>query len=159
MANFIKFTVDVSKFTDVHKHEITCTHDNCVCLPPTYLLDTEYSCSPAPEKKLEYNPAIGSRRLTHYFINPQCVEVTQKTVLAQLPKRIGRLEALSDKEVMGWGLHLQEGWHRRAVYFVVTVLVIPFSLVFGIVWSVMKGDVQSAFAISTYWLTLGSLLL
>jgi hypothetical protein len=47
----------------------------------------------------------------------------------------------------------------RTVNFVVVVLVASSSLIFGIVWSVTKGDIQSAFAISSFWLTLGSLLL
>jgi hypothetical protein len=44
------------------------------------------------------------------------------------------------------------------IYFLVVILTL-FSLVFGIVWSIMKGDIQGAFAISSFCVTLGSLLL
>jgi hypothetical protein len=122
-------------------------------------LDREYRCRPAPEIKPKFEPAIGTQRLTHYFLNPECVEVTQKTILAQLPKRVGHLSASSDQEEIGWGIHFQESWHWRTINFVVGILVASFSLIFGIVWSISKGDIQDAFAISSFWLTLGSLLL
>lgn len=153
----VKFALDFSNFTEVHKHVSTCG-PACICLPPVDRLDGEYCCRPAPEVKPKYEPAIGSQRLTHYFLSPQCVEATQKTILAQLPKRLGHLRALNDKEEIGWGIHFQEDWHWRTVYFVV-ILVALFSLVFGIVWSITKGDIQGAFTVSSFCLTLGSLLL
>ena len=122
-------------------------------------LDTEYLCRPAPEIKPKYRPAIGTRRLTHYFEDPQTIDVTQKTVFAQLPKRLGHLSASSDQEQIGWGIHFQEDWHWRTINFLVFVLVASFSLVFAIVWSIAKGSIQDAFAISSFWLTLGSLFL
>jgi hypothetical protein len=75
-----------------------------------------------------------------------------------MPKRIGQLQASHEQEATGWGLHIEESWHLRTIYFLVVVLVL-FSLVFGIVWSIKKDDVQGAFAISSFGITLGSLLL
>ena len=97
--------------------------------------------------------------MTHYFLSPQCVESTQETILAQLPKRIGHLAALNDQDAVGWGIHVREGWHWRTVYFVIVLLVALFGLIFGIVWSITKGDIQGAFAISSFCATLGSILL
>jgi len=72
----------------------------------------------------------------------------------------GELVASGSQEELGWGLHFQEGWHWRTIlYFIVVVLISVSSLVFGIVWSVTKADIQGAFAISGFWLTLGSVLL
>lgn len=153
----IKFALDFSNFTEVHKHVSICD-PACVCLPPVDRLDREYYCRPAPEIKPKYEPVIGSQRLTHYFLSPQCVDATQKTILAQLPKKVGYLRALNDQEEIGWGIHFQEGWHWRTVYFLVVVVALV-SLVFGIVWSVTKKDIQGAFAISSFCLTLGSLVL
>ena len=76
-----------------------------------------------------------------------------------MPKRIGHLRASNEQEEIGWGIHFQEGWHWRSVYLVVVVLVVLFGGVFGIVWSITKGDIQGAFAISSFSVTLGSLLL
>ncbi|KAL4861675.1 hypothetical protein BDV12DRAFT_179897 [Aspergillus spectabilis] len=153
-----RFAVDFSNFAEVHKHVSIC-EPACVCLPPVDRLDREYRCRPAPEVKPKYEPAIGAQRLTHYFLSPQCVNATQKTILAQLPKRVGYLSASSDQEEIGWGIHFQEGWHWRTVNFVVIILVASFSLVFAIVWSITKSDIQGAFAVSSFWLTLGTLLL
>jgi hypothetical protein len=118
----------------------------------------EYHCHPAPEQESKAMPPIGPRRLTHYFTHPGCIAVTQRTIFAQLPKRKGRLEASNELEETGWGLHIEESWHMRSIYFLVILLVL-FSLIFGIVWSAKKGDIQGAFAISSFVMTLGSLLL
>jgi hypothetical protein len=118
----------------------------------------EYHCYPAPEQEPKVEPPIGPRRLTHYFTHPQCIATAQKTIFAQLPKRKGRLKASYEQEETGWGLHIEENWHLRSIYSLVVLLVL-FSLIFGIVWSAKKGDIQGAFAISSFVMTLGSLVL
>jgi hypothetical protein len=153
----VKFALDLSNFTEVHKHASICS-PTCVCLPPVDRLEREYYCRPAPEVKPKYEPAIGSQRLTHYFLSPQCVEVSQGTIIAQLPKRICHLRASNNHEEIGWGIYFEEGWNWRTIYVLVVVLTL-FSLVFGIVWSITKGDIQGAFTISSFCVTLGSLLL
>ncbi|CAO2648658.1 Nn.00g079250.m01.CDS01 [Neocucurbitaria sp. VM-36] len=115
-----RFALDFSNYAEVHKHPSVCA-TSCVCLPPLDKIDREYRCCPAPEKQAEHIPAIGSQRLTHYFFSPHCVDAQQKTILAQLPKKIGRLSALNDQEAIGWGIHIQEGWHWKTVYSVFVV--------------------------------------
>ncbi len=66
--------------------------------------------------------------------------------------------SLGTKDELGWGIHLEEGWHWRTIYFVLVVFLSSFSLIFGVIWSVTKGDISGAFAISSFWLNLGSLL-
>lgn len=46
-----------------------------------------------------------------------------------------------------------------AIYLIIVLLLVSGSLVFGVTWSVTKGDVQGGFAISSLWMTIGSLLL
>lgn len=105
-------------------------------------------------------PAIGENRLTHYFKSPKCVNEKQTTILAQLPKRVqGELRACADKDETGWGLYIQEGWQLRRVYLLLVLLTISSGTIFGIVWSVVEADVQSAFAISAYWVSICCLVL
>jgi hypothetical protein len=84
----------------------------------------------------------------------------QTTIFNQLPKRAcGQLAASHEELSLGWGLYFEEGWHWRSIYFVVVVLIVTAGLVFGVSWSILRADVQSAFAITSSWMTLGSLLL
>jgi hypothetical protein len=154
-----QFSVDLSNFTEVHTHDTACNSSDCICLPPLTMLDTEYRCHPAPKNKPNKVPVIGPDRLTHYFLHPECIDATQKTTLSQLPKRIcGRLTPSPNDEAVGWGLHFREGWHWRTVYGLVVLLVV-LSLVFGILWSVARSNIQEGFAISGYLATVGSLWL
>jgi len=99
---------------------------------------------------------------SYHFSHPECIAAFQRTIRDQLPKRLGvcgELVASWSQEELDWGLHFQEGWHWRTIYFIVVVLISVSSLVFGIVWSVTKADIQGAFTISGFWLTMGSVLL
>ncbi|KAI8960322.1 hypothetical protein F5Y11DRAFT_349574 [Daldinia sp. FL1419] len=154
-----RFTVDSSEFAEVHRHAHVCT-SNCVCIPPITRVRTEYNCRPAPEVKPEYSPPIGPQYLSHHFGHPDCVRPTQKFIYNQLPKRkCGQLQAPEDKVEFGWGIYFEEGWHWRTIYFLIVVLIASGSGVFGVTWSITKGDVQGGFAISGVWVTMGSLLL
>ncbi|KAI0098284.1 hypothetical protein GGR51DRAFT_538402 [Nemania sp. FL0031] len=154
-----RFTVDLGGFADTHTHAKACD-SSCVCLPPKDRIDTEYRCDPAPKINPGYVPAIGPARLTHYFRNPECVNDKQTTIYTQLPKRLaGELSASEAKEELGWGIHFQAGWHWRTIYVILIVFIFTFSLIFGIAWSVSKADIQGAFAISGFWLTLGGIFL
>ncbi|KAI0139519.1 hypothetical protein F4776DRAFT_592738 [Hypoxylon sp. NC0597] len=157
-----RFEVDLSHFAQIHRHDSFCSSANCVCLPPTDKIDAEYTCGPAPQKPPKQFPVFGENYLIHYFKNPQCLSEKQKTIFRQLPKRTcGRLCVSDDEEqpTFGWGIYFEEGWHWESIYFVIVVLLLTGSLVFGITWSMSKGDIQGAFAVSSYWVTLGSLFL
>ncbi|KAK4032413.1 hypothetical protein C8A01DRAFT_20516, partial [Parachaetomium inaequale] len=105
-------------------------------------------------------PVFGDNYLIHYFKHPQCISEVQTTIFNQLPKRAcGQLAASHEELSLGWGLYFEEGWHWRSIYFIVVVLIITAGLVFGVCWSILRADVQSAFAITSSWMTLGSLLL
>lgn len=150
----IQFSVDMSGFTDIHPHHISCS-GNCICLPPRDRIDNEYRCGPAPHKRPETTPVIASSRLTHFLKSPSCIDSKQKSILTQLPKRTcGRLVASPEEEVLGWGLHFKRGWHTSSVYFVALVFVLA-GLVFGICWSSVKGDIQGGFSMTQVWIFLG----
>jgi hypothetical protein len=105
-------------------------------------------------------PAIGSNRLTHYFSCPDHIDSQQETIFAQLPKRLGHkglLKASPQEEVIGWGLHLEEGYHNRTIFFLFVVLFL-FSLTFGVVWSVTMKDLQGGFAVTSCVFTVCGML-
>lgn len=140
-------------------HDKSCALD-CVCLPPLERIGDEYWCRPSPEQKPKHVPVFGSNYLIHYFKSPHCLSESQKTIYNQLPKRVcGRLSASHEESALGWDLCFEEGWHWRSIYFVVVFLLLTGSLIFGVLWTIFKGDVQGAFAISSVWITSGSLLL
>ena len=74
----------------------------------------------------------------------------QTRILRQLPKKAGGpLYATLDDTELGWGVHFEEGWHLATI---ILLMVCPLglgSLVFGIVWSVAKSDIQGGFAIAS----------
>jgi hypothetical protein len=94
------------------------------------------------------------------FLNPHSIVAGQRTTLNQLPKRRlqGELQATKDELATGWGLHIEEGWHLPTIYCCFVVIIL-FSLIFGIVWSVTRNDIQGAFAVSGFALTLGAMFL
>ncbi|KAM7218610.1 hypothetical protein V8F06_005929, partial [Rhypophila decipiens] len=159
-VSLARFMVDASSFAEVHQHTQFCDTTDCVCLPPVEKIGTEYACRPAPQTKPQYLPAIGPRYLTHHFNHPECVRPTQRFIYNQLPKRAcGQLSASNDQIEFGWGVYFEEGWHWKSIYLVIVLLLASGSLVFGVTWSLTKGDVQGGFAISSVWMTIGSLLL
>ncbi|RSM10045.1 hypothetical protein CEP52_003761 [Fusarium oligoseptatum] len=124
-----RFEADNSKFAEVHRHKEVFT--------PTQV------------------PVIGTNRLTHYFLKPHAFHGPQRTILNQLPKRArGPLSTTQDSMQLGWGIHIQEGWHWRSIYFVIVVVFLIGGLAFGIAWSVKEKDIQSAFAISATWIAI-----
>jgi len=94
------------------------------------------------------------------FLNPHFIAAGQRTTLHQLPKRRfqGKLRATPDSLETGWGIHIEEDWHWPTIY-CCFVAIILFSLAFGIVWSVKRNDIQGAFAVSGFALTLGGMFL
>ncbi|RSM06155.1 hypothetical protein CDV31_009252 [Fusarium ambrosium] len=115
----------------------------CICLPPVARIESnEYRCAPAPKAELGYFPALGPRELLHYFKKPHDFEIPQRSYLNQIPKRAcGQLRAAQDQAELGWGLHFEEGWHWKTIYFVMVALVAVLAMVFGIVWLVVKEDI------------------
>lgn len=98
--------------------------------------------------------------MLHYFKKPHDLQMSQRSCLNQIPKRArGQLRALQEEAELGWGLHFEEGWHWMTIGLLMTVLVIVPAIVFGVVWSCLKQDIQGAFSISAVWIAVGSLLL
>jgi hypothetical protein len=119
--------------------------------------EAEYICDPI---RADCEPPLPPELLKHLFDEPECVQRTQQWILAQVPKRIkGKLEGHNSKPVFGWGIEFREGRSSSKIMWLVLVVFILSSVVFGVAWTVMKKDLQGAFGVSGWLVTLGAILL
>ena len=117
----------------------------------------EYKCDPVPA---DTEPPIPPSLLMHLFTEPECIEPTQQWIVAQIPKRIkDELKGMTSKPVFGWGVDFQEGWSPFKVTILVLVVFVLSSVIFGMVWTVLERDIQGAFGVSSWLITLGTILL
>ena len=95
-----------------------------------------------------------------HLFNSHCdIDENETWILDQLPKRIcGELHGKAGQPAEGWGIYYQEGWDRDTITLIATVVFFLGSLLFGILWSMFKMDVQGAFGVSAYMATACSLL-
>jgi hypothetical protein len=89
-------------------------------------------------------PPVGSTYLLHLFKHPQDYEGELITYLRS-PKRRQRLEF-----GMGWGVHLVEGFLAQRVWAVTMGICGLGSVVFAILWTIKKDDVQGAFGVAQW---------
>jgi hypothetical protein len=125
-------------------------------LPPEN--DDDYGFAP-PEP--DFLPPIGHNEMLHYF-HTTCAGQDDDLHVRRLPgHRLPEIPfhpAEDQKHV--WGIQLAEAEVREWLYLSVPSLVLLFvSTVFGIVWSVLKHDVQTGFTVAAYILASGLALL
>jgi hypothetical protein len=90
----------------------------------------------------------------HMLISPQCIDAKETFVLQQLPKRTkGELKGTIGRPAEGWGIHFQEGWDFDLLIGLVLAVFLVGSLLFAVLWSHFKLDVQGAFGVSSYMVT------
>nr|AUW30880.1 putative transcription factor [Cladonia uncialis subsp. uncialis] len=83
-------------------------------------------------------PPVGENLMAHLFHHPEDANDTSITCLRAPKKRKVKLTVCPRQGTsVGWGVHLVEG-----------------SLVFGICWTVFRHDVQGAFSVAAYMVTL-----
>lgn len=109
----------------------------------------EYRCSPAgPLKRW---PPVLSRYLVHRLEDPSCVHKDDKTVLQKIPRRIcGKIKAEPDQEVEGWGIYYEEGPNLLWIAVLTMAVFCLTGLLFGILWGVLKDDLQGSFGVSGF---------
>lgn len=81
-------------------------------------------------------------------------------MLNQIPKKLkGKLEEKLDDDVNGWGIQFEEGPDWSKIWTAMTVVFVLGSVLFGILWSVFEQDVQAAFGVSNWWISLCTVFL
>ncbi|XP_014557166.1 hypothetical protein COCVIDRAFT_69160, partial [Bipolaris victoriae FI3] len=156
---FVKFRLRMGNNVEVRDHNPCCTSMNpaiCECIPPAPKVepsqDAEYRCS--PPGPLAIWPPVLSQDLMHMLSSPQCIHEDETWVLDQLPKRTaGELQACVGKPAEGWGIYYKEGIDFDMIIGVVFAVFLLGSLLFGILWTVLKRDIQGAFGVSAYVVT------
>lgn len=92
--------------------------------------------------------------------HPHLIDARERSVLNQLPKRItGELQASGDEAAEGWGLYYEEGLN---VFLIINVIVgtsVFASLLFGILWTILRSDIQGAWGVSSWIVTTSALVL
>jgi hypothetical protein len=141
------------------RHHVTCCRDqSCECLPPEDLVepggsDPQYRCEPVPPDTI---PPMLPDYLLHLFNSPSCIDPSEREVFEQLPKRTkGKLSGKANQRARGWGIFLEEGWDFVKISWLYFLVMFLGSLLFAVIWAIYRKDVQSAFGISAWWVTIG----
>lgn len=141
---FAQFEVHRNRFADIRA---------APSMPPIASSSNEKSPSQHPYtfEPHDLMPPVGSTYLMHLFKHPEDYEGESLTY-ERAPKRRERLDA-----GMGWGINLVEGFQAQRVW---TVIMLGFgvgSAVFAILWTIKQGDVQGAFGVASWIVTLAGL--
>ncbi|KAF6224608.1 hypothetical protein HO173_012951 [Letharia columbiana] len=104
-------------------------------------------------------PPVGEKLMAHLFHHPEDANERSITCLRAPKKRKAKLSVCPQQGTsVGWGIHLVEGWVVARVWLLILILFIFGSLAFGICWAALQHDVQTAFAVSAYIVSLGGLV-
>ncbi|KAH7402683.1 hypothetical protein BKA66DRAFT_384804, partial [Pyrenochaeta sp. MPI-SDFR-AT-0127] len=162
---FVKFRLPIGGSVDVRHHNPCCVANSaaptaCECIPPPPKVEpsptAEYRCIPGPPATY---PPVPPEYLSSLFTCPTDVHKDDTWILDQLPKRTcGKLQGEIGQPAEGWGIYYQEGWDRDMIALVVFLIFVLASLLFGILWSRFKFDVQGAFGVSAYMCTASGIL-
>lgn len=104
-------------------------------------------------------PPVGGELMAHLFNHPEHANDISITCLRTPKKRKSKLTVCPRQGTsVGWGIQLVEGWVPFRVWMLVLFLFVLGSLVFGICWTVLEHDIQGAFAVAAYMVTLMGLV-
>jgi hypothetical protein len=143
---FVQFEVHRNRFADIRASP---------SMPPISSLASTKTPSEQPYsfEPVDLVPPVGSTYLLHLFKHPNDYDNELVTYL-RAPKRRERLEF-----GMGWGINLVEGFLVQKVWMCVMFAFGVGSGIFGVVWTAKKGDVQGAFGVAGWIVTLAALVL
>ncbi|KAF2010568.1 hypothetical protein BU24DRAFT_414141 [Aaosphaeria arxii CBS 175.79] len=143
---FVQFEVHRNRFADIRASP---------SMPPRSSSSSPKSPSEHPYafEPIDLMPPVGSAYLLHLFKHPNDYDGELITYLRS-PKRRERLEF-----GMGWGINLVEGFLAQKVWLLLTVVFGIGSAIFAVLYSIGRGDVQGAFGVAGWFVTLAGLLM
>lgn len=110
----------------------------------------EYECYPIPPK---LSPPVGQRLMMDFFNDPDSIEKDITFVIRQLPKRTcGELQSQNHSLNEAWGIYYKEGWDWAKIWLVLGAGFCLPSLLFGVLWGILRQDIQGAFGIACWWM-------
>jgi len=163
--HFSKFRLRLGGSVEIRHHDPCCksvTSAICTCIPPIDKLipaeTAEYSCSQT--YPADTWPLVGPKHLAHMLRCPLQINEKQTWIFNLVPKRNwGELSGRANEPTEGWGFYFEEGWDFDVVVNLAFVVFMLASLLFGILWTVLKSDIQGAFGVSSYIVTLSGLVI
>lgn len=139
---------------DVRCHPEPCDPGKCACIPPAdrvFPQGEDYACQPIPSALL---PPIGPRLMMQLFKDPDSLISGADSFLQQLPKKMsGELHSDGMEMKVAWGIFYREDWDWMRIWVALGVAFFPPSLLFGILWGIMRQDIQGAFGVASWWMT------
>jgi hypothetical protein len=95
----------------------------------------------------------------HMFTSPECIHEEDDFVFKQLPKKLkGELKGELGQAVDGWGLYYHQDRDYDKLISIALVICLMGSLLFAVLWSYFKWDVQGAFGVSSYMVTVSGVV-
>jgi hypothetical protein len=146
---------------EVREHQSSChSPQSCSCFPPEEKREpfpnAEYRCKPI----VAAWPPVEPKYMLHMLKSPGCVSEKGTSILNMIPRRIcGKLDEGLTEPAVGWGMYYQEGLDRTMIVNVLFGLFLLSSLLFGVLWSVLKMDIQGAFGVSSYIMTASGIII
>jgi hypothetical protein len=142
---FVQFEVHRNRFADIRATP---------SMPPRSSSVSSKSPSEQPYsfEPVDLVPPVGSTYLLHLFEHPEDYDGELITYLRS-PKRRERLDF-----GLGWGINLVEGFLAKRVWLTVMLAFGVGSGVFAVLWTIKKDDVQGAFGVAGWILTLAALV-
>ncbi|KAL8815670.1 MAG: hypothetical protein Q9223_005218 [Gallowayella weberi] len=105
-------------------------------------------------------PPVGENLMTHLFHHPHEANEMAITYRRSPKKRKEKLEVCPQSGTnVGWGIHLVEGWAITRIWILAFAVFLASSLIFAIAWALLEYDLQGAFGVSTYFVTLAALVI
>lgn len=162
----IRFRLPIGGSVDVRYHDPCCLSSiassmGCQCIPSKVMVEpsptAEYRCIPGPP---DTSPPFPPEFLAALFTCSADVHKDDTWILNQFPRRKGgELQGKIGQPAQGWGIYYQEGYDRDIITLAVFLLFLGGSLLFGVLWSRYKYDVQGAFGVSAYMMAAGTSLI
>lgn len=95
-----------------------------------------------------------------FFTDPENINPNCTMVIEQLPKRTcGELKSQSFELREAWGIYFKEDWDWVRIWWILALGFSPPSLLFGILWGILKGDIQGAFGVASWWMAGATILI
>ena len=111
----------------------------------------EYTYQPC-----DLSPPVGERLMTHWFSYPDHAHNAQLMAFLRTPKK--RKEKLvirpQRSTEIGWGIQIVEGWILGRLWLVAFLFALIGGITFAICWAVLEKDLQGAFAVSAFIVSL-----
>jgi hypothetical protein len=95
-----------------------------------------------------------------FFEDPDSRRPGSDLVMQQLPKKLDTGLTSDGIEITeAWGIFYREEWNWRRIWGILGLAFFPPSLLFGVLWAILRKDIQDAFGVASWWMTGATILL